>query len=999
MTDTTTRPGRAVLSERRASPARAIGRLAVPMAFADVVGVLTPMCVAAMMGRMVGDEAFYVRSLFMPIEFLFVALQVGVGMSTQVAVALRQGRGRPEEMVPVAASIARVGAAVGAVLSLVLLLGGPTIAGLLDVEGHARGEFLLFLAWVGPASTLLIGPAICAAVLRASGQAKAGAVVTLSAAAVELAGVALFGFVADMGVQGVPLSLAVSGVFGTVLGLVLLRRSGLWQPKQRLPWQRDAVEHLTSVGIPIAVSYVVMFASNLALLWVVTPFGASVQAGFSGAATLQTVIIMPGLVLGSATAIVMNEQRGAGRQERLGGIVKAGLGITAALYALISLTVWLGRDQLAAFMTGNDEIVAATSRYLEIVGLTYLCMGLVLAVVTIMEQIGAGLIALVLNAVYFVGLCVVGGMMARAQDQPEGLYTTIAVFNIGGLVCVPFALLFVRRLMRKEAEAKAAGAAGESRSGETAGTDEAAATAEAAGTAGDAGEVTRHTVAFRVPGPAPEPAPLTWGQQQIWRDIQWMLPDTAFFNVSQAGELPEGVGVLDVLDAVGRLAARHASLRTLFPSDGGAHPSQHVLTSGEVEVEVVRFDSDPDVDPVQRFREAEARLVGRGFDAAADVPLRAQIGVLDGQPRAVVLCASHLAVDLLSARLLMDELLDSLTRGLLGEPEPEPPVYRTLVEQSAHERSERGARQLDRSLRYWREQLESVPPTMFPEPGDPAEPRFWRGGLTSRAVPAAARILADRHRVSTSVVLLAATAALLGRISGAPVAAVQLVVGNRFDPRLRDAVGSLTQEVLTTIDLRADSYRELLRSTWSATLKAYRHGQADPARTRALVAEAEAERGVALDIGCYFNDLWSMLPQALSGEETASEPSGTQGLRESMEESVFAWEEYLERDNVRFFLEVFDVFREPGLVRLSLHADTGVLPPDALRDFLYELERTLVDSACGEDDPGRAGRTGTTGQPDQDQPGQPDQPGQTSQAGPGEDVLMDGPAVDGAHAG
>ncbi|RBL83729.1 MATE family efflux transporter, partial [Streptomyces cavourensis] len=50
-------------------------------------------------------------------------------------------------------------------------------------------------------------------------------------------------------------------------------------------------------------------------------------------------------------------------------------------------------------MSGDAQIAAETARYLQTVGLSYLLMGLVLAALTVLEQVGGGPAALAMNAV------------------------------------------------------------------------------------------------------------------------------------------------------------------------------------------------------------------------------------------------------------------------------------------------------------------------------------------------------------------------------------------------------------------------------------------------------------------------------------------------------------------------------------------------------------------------------------------------------------------------
>ncbi|MGW4898435.1 condensation domain-containing protein [Kitasatospora sp. NPDC004240] len=446
-----------------------------------------------------------------------------------------------------------------------------------------------------------------------------------------------------------------------------------------------------------------------------------------------------------------------------------------------------------------------------------------------------------------------------------------------------------------------------------------------------------HRIAFT--GDRAATGPATWGQKQIWRDIQWMLPDTAFFNVSLVTLVPPGVSVPDVLEQLAELVTRHESLRTLAVIGEDGELGQRVLAGGEIEVEVLSLTgAEHGAELREHFTEAEGRLLARGFDNTVDVPFRALVGALDGAPQAVVLCLSHFAADLISTRLLIGELTGLLAARAAGEAPPARRPAREPLEQAAFELSPAGARLEEKALRYWRDQLDRAPADTFPRPpGESAGPRFWRGELISRAVPQALQAAAERHRTSIPTVLLAATATLLARSEGLKTCGLKLVVGNRYRPELRDAVGNLTQEVFAAVDVSGETVAEVVKSAWSAALAAYRNGQFRPERARVLAEEA----GVAAD--CLLNDLWSM-----TWDATARPTASAAELAAAAEESEFRWAERGEQDEVAFFLELFDVFGEPDLVRIALLADTTRMAPERIEGFLFGLERLLLALAGGE---------------------------------------------------
>lgn len=429
--------------------------------------------------------------------------------------------------------------------------------------------------------------------------------------------------------------------------------------------------------------------------------------------------------------------------------------------------------------------------------------------------------------------------------------------------------------------------------------------------------------------------PFTWAQHQIWREIQLMSANPAFGNQTQGVEVPAGVTVDDVVGQLGVLVSRYEALRTLCYLDDDGLGVQEVIAEDELRVDLV-IASEHDDALMAVAADQETRLLTTPFDHGADLPFRAVVGVVDGVPRLVLIAASHLAADYLSGRILVRELLALLTASAAGEPPPAAPAARQPIEQAEYERTGRGDRLLTRALRHWRTELLQAPESMFPGPtAAAADPRYWRGAIRSRAVPLALDLLADRYKVSTSVVLLATTSALLGRSSGLPRCTLRIVVGNRVAPALRDAVGSLTQEVPATIDLSGKSVEDVVRSTWSGTLRAFRNGQFQPEAAAELLDSLGRERGAAIDLSVCFNDLWS--PGHRPGPSRSPEE-----IDVVSDDTVFAWEDRIARAGVSFFLEATDVIGDPDLIRLSLLTDTTRIPPSRTESFLLTLERLLI---------------------------------------------------------
>lgn len=440
---------------------RRVLRLAGPICAALVVGALAQLVVAALLGHM-GDDALYVRALFIPVTFLVLAVQEGLDVSTQVGFARLRGA-RDGGDVPTSATTALLGRFVGAgaavlgAVALLVVLAAPALATVLAVPGPLVAEFVAFARWTVVASVLSVPTAVAAAALRGWGRTGASATVALLVAGLPVVVVWLAGLVGGFGVLAVPVAIAGSTLVGAGVAWVLLVRARLL-PSPGRPTRGvarpGAADHrgvdvralLLGVGLPVGLSYLLLTVTNLVMVWVLGPSGTAVVAGFGGAATVQTLVVVPAIGLAAAVSIVMNQQWGAGALGLLPRTFRAGTVVVAGTYVVVGGLVLAAAPLLAGQLSADPEVAAQAALYLRVVGPSYAGVGLVLYLVTLLEQLGYGRVAVTLNVLYHAVSLGVGGALARSGGGPTALYTTIAVTNVVGLaVLLPVAVRLVRR--------------------------------------------------------------------------------------------------------------------------------------------------------------------------------------------------------------------------------------------------------------------------------------------------------------------------------------------------------------------------------------------------------------------------------------------------------------------------------------------------------------------------------------------------------------------------
>lgn len=436
---------------------RAISGLAVPLFVAEFLNFAVQLGIIAVLGRMGGD-AVYVRSLYQPVGLLVLAVSVGFAVCNQVAAAISRGAGRPRDVMANGASLARVWLVLGTALYLFLAVAAPSLTGLLDVDAELRGTFASFLRWTCAAGLLAVGAELCASGLRGYGYVRQATLLVVCTAGVRIGLVAGLGLGAGVGIWAVPVAEAAAGLTGLAMGLALLSRTELWHPRAARTWRRGVLADLRRTGVPIAMSFLVIAAYNLAVIGVLGSYGENAVAGFTVASTLQSVVLLPGMVLGTATAITINRQRGAGEWGRIRESMRGGIEVTVVTYVVIAVLVWSLHEPLARLIGGDAGVAAATGSYLGAVALTYAVQGPVLTSLTVMEETGGGFRAIVLNTIYFGLIVAVSGAAAHAVGSADGFYAAVAYCNLIG-VTVPFvAVRHIRKLSAGGSSPRAAAA-------------------------------------------------------------------------------------------------------------------------------------------------------------------------------------------------------------------------------------------------------------------------------------------------------------------------------------------------------------------------------------------------------------------------------------------------------------------------------------------------------------------------------------------------------------
>ena len=312
-------------------------------------------------GQMLGTHALAAVSGMFPVLFFFIALVIGLGAGASVLIGQAWGAGETSMVKQITGATLTLGALVGliaAVLGSVFArpamqaLGTP--ADVLDeAVGYAQVMMLIL--------PLLMVFILFTQLLRGVSDTLSPllALMVSTAVGLLLTPALIKGWVglAPMGIQ----SAALAGLVGNLLAMLFLgyrlrHKNSVMAPDREL-WaalrlNREILGKVLRIGLPTGVQMVVLSLSELVILALVNSHGSQATAAYGAVTQIVNYVQFPALSIAITASILGAQAIGAGRNERIGPILRTGMLINLCLTgALIVLGYVLSDWLLGLFIT------------------------------------------------------------------------------------------------------------------------------------------------------------------------------------------------------------------------------------------------------------------------------------------------------------------------------------------------------------------------------------------------------------------------------------------------------------------------------------------------------------------------------------------------------------------------------------------------------------------------------------------------------------------------
>ncbi|MEE4149196.1 syringopeptin non-ribosomal peptide synthetase SypC, partial [Pseudomonas viridiflava] len=327
-----------------------------------------------------------------------------------------------------------------------------------------------------------------------------------------------------------------------------------------------------------------------------------------------------------------------------------------------------------------------------------------------------------------------------------------------------------------------------------------------------------------VPVSRDQSLPLSFAQQRLWFLAQ-------LDGGSAAYHIPAGLRLRGSLDqvalkrALDRIVARHEALRTTFVQAQDQDPLQ-CIAAADIGFSLQLQTLTGQADAEQQLLAIAAEEAEEGFDLLNGPLVRGRLVCLADDDHVLLVTMHHIVSDGWSAGVLTRELGALYAAFSEGAEDPLPALPVQYADYALWQRNWLSGDVLQQQRQYWQQTLAGAP-ALLTLPSDRPRPtqQDYSGQLLGLVLDAdltrGLKALSQRHGSSLFMTVMAAWAALLGRLAGQDDVVIGTPVANRMRAEVEDLIGFFVNTLAVRVDLSGTpSVQSLLQQVKQQTLAA-----------------------------------------------------------------------------------------------------------------------------------------------------------------------------------
>jgi putative MATE family efflux protein len=333
-------------------------------------------------------------ALCWPLIFLVLSIGQGITIAGTALVAQYTGARRREEANLAAGQVIAFAGAVSIVLAAAGFFAAKPILSLMGAEMDVMNASATYLQIIYAGIPLMFGTFTITALLSGVGDTVTPMWLMFGSVVLNLGLDPLFIFGVGpfprWGVAGAAAATLLSRAVLTILGFYLLfagrvgvhvRRRHLW-PNWSFVRRIVSIGGLASIGqTGTAIGFAIM---NSALARI----GTAVLGAFGIGNAFISIVLMPSMGLGQATATFVGQNLGAEKPDRARKSAWAAIGLSSTALCVAAVFVYLFRADLIRFFLSDPDIVREGSEMLKLVAFAFPFMGIIQVVMGVYQGSG-----------------------------------------------------------------------------------------------------------------------------------------------------------------------------------------------------------------------------------------------------------------------------------------------------------------------------------------------------------------------------------------------------------------------------------------------------------------------------------------------------------------------------------------------------------------------------------------------------------------------------------
>ncbi|TAM72489.1 non-ribosomal peptide synthetase, partial [Mycobacterium sp.] len=328
----------------------------------------------------------------------------------------------------------------------------------------------------------------------------------------------------------------------------------------------------------------------------------------------------------------------------------------------------------------------------------------------------------------------------------------------------------------------------------------------------------------------PAVIPLSFAQTRLWFIDQFQGP-SPMYNITVALRLRGRLDADALAAALADVVGRHESLRTVFAAADGI-PRQVVVPAEQIGFACHVINARGWAE--DRLREGMAAAARYTFDLSTESPLHTELFTVSDDEHMLVVAVHHIAADGWSITPFARDLGIAYASRCAGHAPDWAPLAVQYVDYTLWQRAHLGdvddadsriAAQLD----FWADTLAGLPERLqlptdrpYPQVADHRGARLavdWPAELQQQV-----RRVAREHNATSFMVIQAAFAALLAKVSASTDVAVGFPIAGRPEPALDELIGFFVNTLVLRVDAAGDpTFAALLAQVRRRSLAAFEH--------------------------------------------------------------------------------------------------------------------------------------------------------------------------------